>query len=249
MAKTQKHTRKTTRRTQRTLDKTSSVQGPIYILFDLDGTLVHVDFRNTTPLPTPHGLPKTLITTNDFIDSKGQQMNYPMYLRPGVKQLLNYLLRYPKRFRVGVWTASFKNYSVGVVRKLFGDDYQQKLFCLYGTDEIKDPQTGEPMRVVVNIFTGQHLPSRTVNKKVVKDLQLVFDEYPECNPGNTLLIDDLVMHKRENPPETKKNIYSIPIWDPHVNIKDDNIWKLLSAAKRNVIIQSYSSTLGPRHYK
>ena len=236
MPKTQKLTRKTSRRTQRTPTPTKSVTGPIYILFDLDGTLVDIDATHKPPLPAPQGLPKSLITTNDFIDSKGQQMNYPMYLRPGTKQLLANLLARPKRYKVGVWTASFKNYSVGVVRKLFGDDYRKKLFCLLGTDEIKEPQTGEPMRVVENIYTGRHLPSRTVNKKVVKDLRLLFDEYPECNPGNTLLVDDLVMHKRENPPETQGCIYSIPMWDPFQKIDDSELVVLLTLAKKNQLL-------------
>lgn len=85
MPKTQKLRRKTSSRTQRTPTppKYWSGPGPIYILFDLDGTLVDVNCKHNPPLPTPVGLAKSLITTNDFIDSKGHQMNYPMYLRPG----------------------------------------------------------------------------------------------------------------------------------------------------------------------
>ena len=178
MPKTQKHTKKNTRQTKRTPAPIRN--GFTNIIFDLDGTLVDVDALNKPPLPAPAELPKSLITTNDFVDSKGQPMHYPMYLRPGTKQLLDYLIKNPNKYRVGVWTASFKNYSVGVVRRLFGEDYHKKLFCLLGTDEIPDPETGEPMRVVENIYTGRHLPSRVVNKKVVKDLTTLFKEYPQC---------------------------------------------------------------------
>lgn len=229
MPKTLKYSKKITHRTQRTTTRISNQ--PQYIIFDLDGTLVDVNCKHNPPLPTPAGLPKSLITTNDFIDSKGQQMNYPMYLRPGAKQLLDYLLARPKRFRVGIWTASYKNYSVGVVRRLFGDDYYNKLFCLFGTDEIQDPETGEPTRVVENIYTGRHLLSRVVNKKVVKDLRLLFAEYPECTPRNTLLVDDLIMHKRENPPETRECIYPIPEWKPQTNINDTALIDLLNEIK------------------
>lgn len=122
------------------------------------------------------------------------------------------------------------------MRKLFGDDYYKKLFCLFGTDEIRDPETGEPMRVVENIYTGRHLLSRVVNKKVVKDLRLLFAEYQECNPTNTLLIDDLVMHKHENPPETHACIYPIPEWKPQTNINDTGMWEVLAAAKENRLL-------------
>jgi hypothetical protein len=238
MPRTQKLTRKSARQTKRTPTRIRGTgpNGFINIIFDLDGTLVDVDALNKPPLPAPVGFPKSLITTNDFVDSKGQQMHYPMYLRPGVKQLLAYLLKNPDKYRVGVWTASFKNYSVGVVRKLFGEDYRQKLFCLLGTDEIPDPKTGEPMRVIENIFTGKHLPSRTVNKKVVKDLPTLFKEYPECHPGNTLLVDDLGMHKRENPAETQKCIYSIPLWDPFEKTDDAELVELLKLAKQHKLL-------------
>ena len=235
MPRTQKHTKKTARRTQRT-PAPKMADEPLHVIFDLDGTLVDVDSLNKPPLPAPAGFPKSLITTNDFIDSKGQQMHYPMYLRPGTKQFLAYLLARPKQYRVGVWTASFKNYSVGVVHRLFGEDYHKKLFCLLGTDEITDPKTGEPMRVIHNIYTGKHLPSRTVNKKVVKDLTTLFKEYPECNHRNTILIDDLVMHKRENPPETRGCIYSIPMWDPFQKTDDAELVALLALAKKNQLL-------------
>ena len=235
MSRTQKQTKKTTRRTQRA-PAPKMANGPLYVLFDLDGTLVDVDSLNNPPLTAPAGFPKSLITSNDFIDSKGQQMNYPMYLRPGTKQFLDYLLKNPKQYRVGVWTASFKNYSVGVVRRLFGEDYHKKLFCLLGTDEIPDPKTGEPIRVIHNIYTGKHLPSRTVNKKVVKDLPTLFKEYPQLNARNTILIDDLVMHKRENPPETQKCIFSIPMWDPFQKTADAELVELLALAKKNQLL-------------
>jgi len=235
MPRTQKLTRKSGLRTQR-IPHRKSEKGPLYVIFDLDGTLVDVDALNKPPLPSPVGFPKSMITSNDFVDSKGQQMHYPMYLRPGVKQFLDYLLTNPNRYRVGVWTASFKNYSVGVVRKLFGEDYRKKLFCLLGTDEIPDPKTGEPMRVIENIYTGKHLPSRTVNKKVVKDLSTLFKEYPELNSQNTLLVDDLLMHKRENPAETQKCVYSISLWDPFEKQEDNELVKLLKLAKQNKLI-------------
>jgi hypothetical protein len=237
MPKTQKHIKKSARRIQRTSTQKNAKTGPIYVVFDLDGTLVDVDFKNNPPLPTPSSLSKTLITTNEFIDSKGVPQKYPMYLRPGTKQLLTYLFKNPKKYRVGVWTASFKNYSVGIVRKLFGEDYQKKLFCLFGTDEITDPKTGEPMRVVENIYAGRHLPSRIVNKKVVKDLQLLFDEYPKCNPTNTILVDDLAMHKQENPPRTRKNVYTIPEWNPHKTIHDNFMMDFLHAAKKHKLME------------
>ena len=234
MPRTQKRTRKSSRQTKRT--PTRIRDGFTNVIFDLDGTLVDIDTLNKPPLPAPAGLPKSLITTNDFMDSKGQQMHYPMYLRPGTKQLLAYLLKNPDKYRVGVWTASFKNYSVGVVRKLFGEDYHKTLFCLLGTDEIPDPKTGEPMRVVENIFTGRHLPSRVVNRKVVKDLPTLFKEYPQCNPRNTILIDDLVMHKRENPAETQGCIYSIPLWDPFEKMDDAELVELLKLAKQHKLL-------------
>lgn len=212
MARTQK--RKTEVRPKTTnrsgTKKSIKVREPIYVLFDLDETLIAVDW-DVDRLAMLPDMPKELLVQNKFVNSAGQNVVQNAYLRPGVRDLLKNL---PSHIKPGIWTGSFRNYSEGLATLLFGPDYKSRLACFISTDEYRDEQ-GNKVRVAYDILNDRRLPSRTVDKKVVKDLTLLFDR-PEygLTAQNTILIDDLDMQKRENPHRTRRNVITIPAWFP-----------------------------------
>jgi hypothetical protein len=70
----------------------------------------------------------------------------------------------------------------------------------------------------------RRFPGKVFNKKVVKDLNLLFNDTVKygkfMNVKNTVLIDDLAMHKQQNPRNTKRNVISIPEWLPENHSTD-----------------------------
>ena len=142
------------------------------------------------------------------------------YLRPGVRELLKNM---PSHIKVGIWTTSFRNYSEGLAKLLFGPNYKSKLVCFLSTDEYKD-EKGEKHRIAYDILTDRRFPGKVFNKKVVKDLNLLFNDKAKygqfMNVKNTILIDDLAMHKQQNPRNTKRNVISIPEWLPENHSTD-----------------------------
>lgn len=193
-------------------DSNSKIKPKIkYIIFDMDGTLISVDIKNDMQFDKSQ-LPADLITTNKFINSSGQSIEQSAYIRPGIRELLAELASRPD-VRIGIWTTSFRNYSEGIAKILFGPNYRDKLFCFISTDEING------QRVAYDILNNRYFPNaRIIDKKVCKDLQLLFDDTiygPLLNRGNTHLVDDLPMHKLNNKPAINRRlVYTIKRWDP-----------------------------------
>jgi hypothetical protein len=182
-----------------------------YVIFDMDGTLISVDIKNDMQVDK-NQLPADLITTNAFINSAGVSVEQSAYIRPNIPELLADLAS-RSDVRIGIWTTSFRNYSEGIARILFGPDYRNKLFCFLSTDEING------QRVAYDILNNRYLTNaRIIDKKVCKDLQLLFDDtiYGQIlNRGNTLLVDDLPMHKLNNLPAVNRRlVYTIRRWEP-----------------------------------
>jgi hypothetical protein len=185
----------------------------VYVLFDLDGTLISVDVDEDRSGLFPD-MPEELRVQNKFINSAGEHVVQNAYLRPGVREFLRNM---PPHVKVGIWTTSFRNYAEGIAKILFGPSYKSKLVCFLSTDEYKDDK-GEKHRIAYDILTDRRFPGKVFNKKVVKDLNLLFNDTVKygkfMNVKNTVLIDDLAMHKQQNPRNTKRNVITIPIWEP-----------------------------------
>jgi hypothetical protein len=201
---------------------------PLYILFDLDGTLISVDIKGDMELPT-NSVPSELCVKNRFINSAGQSVVQDAYLRPGVKDMLEALLRLDNAYqpiKVGIWTSSFRNYSEGIAKLLFGHNFKDKLFCFMSTDEING------VRCTYDILNNRHLTgSKLIDKKVMKDLNQLFNDPiygTMLNAKNTVLIDDTPLHKQHNPRTSKKNVLLIKTWDPASDPVDDKL-RILSS--------------------
>jgi len=216
-----KHILTANKRTKRVTQQ----QDTVYVLFDLDGTLISVDLEEDRLAMFPD-MPRELLVQNKFINSSGQAIVQNAYLRPGVRELLRNM---PAHVKVGIWTSSFRNYAEGLATILFGPNYKSKLVCFIASDDYKD-NNGNKQRVAFDILTERRLPSRVVDKKVVKDLNLLFndqDKYGKfMNVGNTVLIDDLAMHKQQNPRNTKRNVIRIPEWEPQNHNTDQHLTTL-----------------------
>lgn len=212
--------------------KRATQQETVYVLFDLDGTLISVDIEEDR-LAMFQDIPRELLVQNKFINSSGQAITQNAYLRPGVREFLSNL---PSHVKVGIWTSSFRNYAEGIAKILFGPSYKSKLVCFFSTDEYKDDK-GEKHRIAYDILTDRRFHGKVFEKKVVKDLNLLFndkDKYGQfMSVHNTVLIDDLAMHKQQNPRNTKRNVISIPIWEPE-NYETDQRLTTLARWLRSV---------------
>lgn len=226
--------------------KRADPNSTVYVLFDLDGTLISVDWDQDR-LAELTDLPRDLLVQNKFINSAGEHVIQNAYLRPGVRELLSNL---PSHIKVGIWTSSFRNYSEGLAKLLFGPSYKSKLVCFIASDEYKD-EHGNKQRIAYDILTERRLPSRVMDKKVVKDLNLLFNDTVKygkfMNVKNTVLIDDLAMHKQQNPRNTKRNVISIPEWLPENHSTDMHLTTL--ARWLNIIRPNVKSYVLPKFAK
>ena len=182
----------------------------IYILFDLDGTLVNVDLENK-PYEKSKSYGPHNLKINRFKKSTGEDTALLMYLRPHLETFLSSL---PSFIKIGIWTSSFYTYAKGIIDVLFGPDAKNKLTLFFAGNE--SVTNGVKHRYAYDVYTDTNYDSRNVNKKVVKDLNILFN-HPEygkiLNPKNTLLIDDLKLQKDENPAETRDNVLLISPWN------------------------------------
>ena len=159
----------------------------------------------------------------------------------------------PAHIKVGVWTTSFRNYAEGIAKILFGPNYKSKLVCFLSTDEYKDDK-GEKHRIAYDILTDRQFPGRVYEKKVVKDLNLLFNDKIKygkfMNVHNTVLIDDLAMHKQQNPRNTKRNVINIPEWKPENHETDRHLATLARwLCGVRTFIKTYCLTKFTKHRK
>lgn len=203
----------------------------VHLLFDLDGTLVNVDLHGNT-LNKFKSLGPHNLTVNTFKKSTGEDATLLMYLRPGVKEFFANL---PDYIDIGIWTSSYYAYATGIVEYIFGSDYKKKLTLFFAGNDIVD-SFGIKKKVVYDMFQDKIYESKIINKKVVKNLDILFKHpvYSKTfNPSNTLLVDDSQHHVTGNSRLNRKNVLLLSSWNSN-HYCDSNLNELLTWIKTNI---------------
>jgi len=137
------------------------------VLLDLDNTLICAEDLNA-----PFDLSKMEKARQTFKTVRMQDY-YDIFERPHLQKFLDYLF---KHFKVGVWTASSKEYAIFIV----------KHFITHPNNEHKQE------RHIDLFLCSYHCNvSKKFFKGTPKDLHLISDKWQLEDIQNLLLIDDL----------------------------------------------------------
>jgi len=100
---------------------------------------------------------------------KGYDMagEYIVYERPGLQPFLDFLF---SRYKVAVWTAATKDYALFIVKEIL--------------------LQGKPERKMEFVLHSYHGGLSEKISECPKDLNLVYQTFPEFTPKNTIIIDD-----------------------------------------------------------
>jgi hypothetical protein len=141
------------------------------LLLDLDNTIICAE-------ELPNNDEKSLI--NDKLKEARKKFRtvrmedyYDIFERPHLQEFLDYVF---KKFNVGVWTASSKDYAIFVIKNF-----------------IIQPQTKMEFNRELKLFLCSHHcnVSKKHFKGTTKDLKLISDRWNLKNFNELLLIDDL----------------------------------------------------------
>jgi TFIIF-interacting CTD phosphatase-like protein len=98
---------------------------------------------------------------------------YIVYERPHLQDFLDFIF---KNFNVSIWSAATKNYVLFILKNIMGEN-----------------------RVPEYILFSYHCDLSRQNYKGTKNLKMLYDNFENFNPQNTLIIDDLNKVKKHNP--------------------------------------------------
>lgn len=113
-------------------------------------------------------------------------------LRPHLYQFLDFAFRYFEN--IYIWSSGDREYILPLCDHIFN------VFP-------KKPR---------DIFTGDKCPVVDKKGNLGKPLKLLYDQYPDMNAANTIIIDDLLQNGKSNP----DNLIKIPKYDPKPTIED-----------------------------
>jgi len=139
------------------------------VVFDIDETLIQ--FLNKTQINNTNWNAMSIEDKSsfDYVDNDG----HVIFLRPYLKELFRMFNANKDRFSVALWTYSEQEYSEGIakiLRRECGLDDDFFLFT-WGAEQITDDG-----------YCGDECP---------KNLNVVWDNFPQFNTFNTIIVDDL----------------------------------------------------------
>ena len=155
------------------------------LLLDLDNTIICAE-------ELPNNDEKSVL--NEKLDKARKNFRtvrmedyYDIFERPHLQEFLDYIF---KKFNVGVWTASSKDYAIFVIKNF-----------------ITQPNgKNEPSREIQLFLCSHHCNvSKKHYKGITKDLKLISDRWNLKNLNELLLIDDLEQLAENQP----NNVISI----------------------------------------
>ncbi|ABF82134.1 hypothetical protein MIV104L [Invertebrate iridescent virus 3] len=159
------------------------------ILLDLDNTLICAEDLDTVKDK------KRLSQAQKQFRTVRMEDYYDIFERPHLQEFLDYLF---KNFKVGVWTASSKDYAIFVIKNF-----------------ITAPQNKVKPDRKIEIFLCSHHcnVSKKYFKGISKDLKLVTDQWKIIDLSQVKLVDDLeklANHQPENVIHVKPFFYDEP---------------------------------------
>lgn len=130
-----------------------------------------------------------------------------VYFRPGMREFLDFLVAEP-RIRVAIWTSCSADNARAVSDRVFRDVPE---FC-YSREECDE------------------LPGF----RTIKDLQRVWDRFPEWNEGNTVMVDDSEDKLRRQP----GNLLLVPEYKVRDDDDDDDALEGVKEKLRLLLLDS-----------
>ena len=169
------------------------------ILLDLDNTLICAEDLDS------NSCEQSLADARKKFRTVRMEDYYDIFERPHLQEFLNYLF---ENFKVGVWTASSKDYAIFVIENF-----------------ITRPENMVLENRKIELFLCSHHcnVSKRYFKGVSKDLKLISDKWNLENLNNIILIDDLENLAKHQPGNM---ILVKPFY--HTSEKDDELLKVKS---------------------
>ena len=182
--------------------QTHALIKPLLIL-DLNGTLMHRIthsdvWRETKSHPN--------FRQHDFTVNSNK-----CYLRPGVRNFLSEAMR---RFTVAVWTSAKYINAIEMVSMTFGDSIEDL------NEQVNDSERRLKFIWAQDACEAVHVGS--YKPLFLKNLERVWQKYPQYNQHNTVIVDDNPSKILEAQQSCLEQIREFRVDDPEVNHTEDN---------------------------
>ena len=154
------------------------------ILLDIDNTLIHTLHKDTISEKWLTYFDHYILSKESGIMNENLQTGEGniVFLRPGLKEFLNYLFNRPDT-QVGIFTAGSANYAEELINSVFLPLIEKKEKCIF-----------------FPVLSLSHFDDCKYKTGGFKDLAYVCDKFPELGlkKEEMLIIDDLILVKMTN---------------------------------------------------